>query len=473
MKKCDIIIPVYNAYDSLIQCIKTIINNTDLTENSLIIINDKSSDKRIDPFLKELVKEYENLNIQILTNSENLGFVKTVNKGMMVSKNDVLLLNSDTEVPENWLDDIKKCAYSAPNIATVTPLSNNATLSSVPFAFQKNEIPDKLSFQEYADIVKKCSYQSLIELPTAHGFCMYIKREILNKIGYFDETFGKGYGEENDFSFRALDYGYRNVLCDNVIVLHKESQSFSNSKNKLIEEHNKILRVKHPFYINKLEDWCLNNPIEYIGKNIIYNLELKNKPNILVIIHDFDSLVGGTTLHVKDIINSLKTEFNFHVLGYSEGSYKLYSCFENHECVTTLKSISKTAVLPIYNAEYKEMVSNIVEILGISYIHIHHMMNHYFDLIDIKKKYNLKMIITLHDFYCVCPTINMIYNGNYCENVCDKDCSSCLKKEINLNCNILDSWHNNFKRLFLATDLIIVPSEDTKEKISKVYSDID
>ena len=469
MKRCDIVVPVYNAYEALIECLETVIKNTNLLENGLIIINDKSTDQRISLYLLDFKSKHKDLNIEILENSTNLGFVKTVNKGMKYSNNDVLLLNSDTEVPENWLENIKKTAYSAPKIATVTTLSNNATLTSVPVAFEKNSLPGDMTFQEYASLVSKCAYKKIVELPTAHGFCMYIKRDALDEIGYFDEAFGKGYGEENDFSFRALERGYRNVLCDNVIVLHKESQSFSDTKKKLIEEHNKILKSKYLFYETKLEEWCMNNPISYIGTNISYNVLLKKRPNILVIIHDFDSLVGGTTLHVRDIINGLKDKFNFHVLGFSEGGYKLYSILEDNEYITPLKTISKNALLPRYNEEYKEMVSNIVEIFGISGIHIHHMMNHYFDLIDIKKKYNLKMIVTLHDFYAICPTINMMYNNTYCGSLKDKNCSICLKNNLNLSTNILDSWHEDFKRLFLSSNLVIVPSEDTKNKINHVY----
>ena len=150
---------------------------------------------------------------------------------MQYSKNDVLLLNSDTEVPKGWLKRIMECAYSDDTIATVTPLSNNATLASVPKIFTRNELPKNYTLKKMDELVQKCSVKDYPDIPTAHGFCMYIKREALEKVGFFDEkNFGKGYGEENDFSFRCFEFGYRNVLCDNVYVLHKESQSFLDEK---------------------------------------------------------------------------------------------------------------------------------------------------------------------------------------------------------------------------------------------------
>ena len=136
--RCDVIIPIYNALDYVKKCIDSVRKNTDLKENRLILIDDKSPDTKVKEYLNQLKAEISSENIIILYNEENLGFVGTVNKGMQYSNSDVLLLNSDTEVSENWLERMKKCAYSEKNVATVTALSNNATLASVPVGLQAN-----------------------------------------------------------------------------------------------------------------------------------------------------------------------------------------------------------------------------------------------------------------------------------------------------------------------------------------------
>ena len=205
-KKVDIIIPVYNAFEYTKKCIETVIANTDLSNHTLVLVNDKSPDEKILPMLKKFEAENSNLNICVIDNEENCGFVKSVNIGMSYSKNDVVLLNSDTEVSKNWLDKMIKTAYLRENIATVTPLSNNATLASVPNFLDENDIPEFVDFETYAQDIEDCSLELFPEIPTAHGFCMYMKREALERVGLFDDvTFGKGYGEENDFSYRAMD----------------------------------------------------------------------------------------------------------------------------------------------------------------------------------------------------------------------------------------------------------------------------
>ena len=148
----DIIIPIYNAFDFVKKCIETVIEHTDLTQHTLLLVNDKSTDERILPLLNSFIKENQSLNIILIDNKDNQGFVRTVNIGMQYSHHDVVLLNSDTEVTRNWLSKIQNCAYSKPAVATVTPLSNNATLASVPIFLAENTIPPGLSVEEYACI---------------------------------------------------------------------------------------------------------------------------------------------------------------------------------------------------------------------------------------------------------------------------------------------------------------------------------
>ncbi len=475
MKKCDIIIPIYNAYDCVIACIESVIKNTDFKNNRLILIDDKSSDKRIKEKLEEYKKKYSF--IDVFYNQKNKGFVGTVNYGMKYSKNDVILLNSDTEVTKQWIEKMQKCAYSDQKIATVTPLSNNATLASVPNSFVPNDIPKGMTLDEMANLVEKCSMCEYPEIPTGHGFCLYIKRDVLNDIGFFDEeTYGRGYGEENDFCFRALDKGYRHLLCDDTYIYHKESQSFAEEKKDLIDSALKILSKKYPVYKERLDLWCTINPIKHIAYNVSINIEnRKKRPNILYIIHDWKeskTSLGGTTLHAMDLITSMRDKYNFHVLAPEDDVYKLYSYWEQTESVTTFPKINEFHVLNYYNSEYKKMLENIIDDYGISIIHIHHLIKHYFDIGDIIKERKIYTILTLHDYYSVCPFINKIYkNIEYCDNPSINTCQECIKYRLNENIDIT-SWRKEWMKLFKEVDKIIVPSVSAKLEIEKTFPNL-
>ena len=169
MRRCDVIIPIYNAYEMLEPCIESVLKHTDFRKAHLILIDDKSLDERVLPLLENLAEKNKD-KITLIANDENLGFVGTTNKGMKLSKNDVVLLNSDTEVPKGWLDKLMKCAESDKKIATVTPLSNNASLASVPLFNQENQFPDGYTFEKMAKLVEECSMHLYPEIPSGHGF---------------------------------------------------------------------------------------------------------------------------------------------------------------------------------------------------------------------------------------------------------------------------------------------------------------
>lgn len=473
----DIIVPIYNAYKAVEECINSIIKHTDLTKNRLILINDKSTDENILGLLNSFKNQYASLNIIVLDNEINLGFVGTVNKGMEYSDSDVILLNSDTEVSDFWLEEMEKCAYSQDDVATVTALSNNATLASVPNGLQPNKLPDSMSFDEYANMVYSRSLRRYPQIPTAHGFCMYIRRNVLNVVGLFDQqTFGKGYGEENDFSYRCMDFGYKHLLCDSVIVYHKESQSFNEKKEQLINANMKILRKRYPLYVKNTENWCSKFPIKDISDNVRIGIENRDRSNILFLIHDWSNVnsnVGGTTIHCLDLISRLRNDFNIHVLAPENDVYKLHSYFKDSEICNDVGLFKKNVMSSFYDADYRKMLETIIDGLGITTVHVHHMIGHYFDVVDLCREKKVQSIITLHDFYSLCPTINLLYmNKEYCMEMKDKDCVKCLKDKMDVQNNIVKNWQVHWGQFLQKFDQVIVPSNSTKEIIENVHTHI-
>ena len=488
MKNIDIIVPVYNAYEYTEECIKSILKNTNLNEHTLLLINDKSPDEKILPMLQEYASKNEDKNIIVLDNEQNLGFVKTVNKGMSYSENDVILLNSDTEVTENWIEKIQECAYSNNYIATVTPLTNNGTICSVPNFGIDNELPKNMSLEEHAKMIELISKKRYPELTTGNGFCMYIKRDVINEIGLFDdETFGKGYGEENDFCYRALDHGYTNVLCDNTFIYHKGTQSFkkenmTESRMMLIEKHMELLRKKYPIYVQKTDMFIANNPIRDIQENINLNILLHNKKRILYLVNEWEEdmkMTGGTSLHVKDLISSnIENNIASFVIAPDKNDltrYKLYLYTDTYakEISNYKTDINQYGQINYTNNRYKEMLENIIDSFKIDILHVHHFLFQTFDAIDVAKERNIYSIITLHDLYMICPSINMVYKNIYCEYDKEKDCKKCLNTRYGVNNNILNNWQKTCKNVLEKFDKIIVPSENTKKLFTNVYKDLE
>ena len=259
MKPIDIIIPVYNAVDDVTRCIDSVRRHSPM-HCRIVLIDDCSPDERIAALFAALQAQAD-ARIMLLNNASNMGFVGTVNRGMSLSKNDVVLLNSDTIVTSGWLAKLQRCADSDPKIGTITPFSNNAEICSFPLFCQNNSL-EGLDIEGVNRALEEAALPTYPEIPTAVGFCMYIRRELLDAIGLFDaETFGLGYGEENDFCMRAINAGYRNVLCDDTFIAHVGSRSFDARTEALKTNNMQRLLEKHPAYLNLVRRFIADDPI--------------------------------------------------------------------------------------------------------------------------------------------------------------------------------------------------------------------
>ncbi len=247
-QRTAVIIPVYNAYEELRECIASVQEHTDLKKNRVIVIEDASTDVRVREFLKALN------NVELVCNEQNIGYTKTCNKGIsLAAPCDVVLLNSDTIVTPRWLESLRVAAYSSTEVGTATALSDNAGAFSVPVPNEQNTKPDGFDYADYARLMQQfCGGCAIPHLPTGNGFCMFIKRELINQIGDFDAAaFPRGYGEENDFCMRALNAGWYNVIAPAAFVFHRRRASFGAEKKQLLAEGMKVIKKRYPDYIQR------------------------------------------------------------------------------------------------------------------------------------------------------------------------------------------------------------------------------
>jgi len=265
-----IIIPVFNAFDQLETCLGSL-SRTLPSNAKVLLIDDASTDKRVSPLLRSWVGKAES-HRQLLTHEENKGFVATANHGMKQAETDVILLNSDTEVTHGWLENLSHCMDSDQSIATATPWSNNGEIVSIPTFCVANPVPDNPD--AIASVITSCGQARYPEIPTAVGFCMAISLHAIRLVGLFDEaTFGKGYGEENDFCQRAEKAGLRNVLCDNAYVVHHGGASFGPLGLKPDENSMLRLLAKHPDYQREVMEFIHTDPLASRRKEILACLE--------------------------------------------------------------------------------------------------------------------------------------------------------------------------------------------------------
>jgi len=251
-----VIVPVFNAFDHLCGCLESL--EKTVSGLPVMLINDASTDSRVAPLLETFCASGSQR--ILITNDKNLGFVRSVNLGISQTAGNVILLNSDTEVTTGWFEALSRCLDSDPAIATATPWSNNGEIVSLPEFCRNNPPPGNP--EAIARVAASVHAGQYPDLPTAVGFCMAISRRALDALGGFDEdTFGRGYGEENDFSMRADAAGLRNVLCADAYVVHHGNASFGPLGLKPDQSAMAKLLTKHPGYLERVQLFIHEDPL--------------------------------------------------------------------------------------------------------------------------------------------------------------------------------------------------------------------
>ncbi len=245
----DIIICVHNAFYDVKKCLTSVINNTN-KPYQLIIIDD-GSDVETKEFLQKFQAEHDNSTL--IRNDKARGYTRAANQGMKYSNSDYLvLLNSDTIVGPDWLDGLYSTMISDKKNGVVGPLSNTASWQSIPKLTEngdwaENPLPDSMSVDEMSQLIGKYSARLKINVPLLNGFCLMIRRSVIDSIGYFnEEVFGDGYGEEDDFNIRAIRAGWQLSIADDVYIYHAQSKSYSHDRRHELAQKSGInLRKLH------------------------------------------------------------------------------------------------------------------------------------------------------------------------------------------------------------------------------------
>ena len=239
-----IVVPVYGDYKATKLCIESLLGELNATSHRAILVDDATPDPQIAKYLAGLRTEPR---IELLLNTRNLGYTGSINRALaQLQSGDVILLNADTIVPAGFVDRLNAAAYSAANIGTVTPLSNNGEFTSFPIPFIANPTPSTKDIKRIDDIAAQMNVSRIVDIPSGVGFCLYITRDCLDAIGTLSDDFGPGYLEDADFCLRARDRGFRNVCASSVYVGHSGSKSFGSGKRALVVRNLEVLEKRYP-----------------------------------------------------------------------------------------------------------------------------------------------------------------------------------------------------------------------------------
>jgi glycosyltransferase involved in cell wall biosynthesis len=466
------------------RCIESVLTHTSMARAEVLLIDDASTD----PGTRSLLARYGKLpHVTLLRNEQNLGFTRTVNRGIQhVKGRDIVLLNSDTVVGPRWLEALAAVAYGAQDVATATALSDNAGAFSTPRS-GANDTNSLLPVYDAARLSGRLAPTQAHFVPTGNGFCMYMRRDAIDATGLLDEiNFPRGYGEENDWCMRAGELGWRHAIALHAYAHHVNAVSFgAEAKQKLRDDARQVLDRLHPDYSVQIkrafgpgtpltsQREAMEDALDKVRKN--HGAPVR--PRVMFVVSTRN---GGTPLTNEDLMRGISHLYEPLLLVSDTRELQLIDYSEQRPIELARHSLSEQITfIPHDSAEYDAVVARWLMQFGVELVHVRHIAWHSLGLVQVAKRLEIPVVFSFHDFYTMCPSVNLT-NGKdpWCESGVvsphvysplwvRRDPRSVEAVEATDPNAVLALWKRRMNAMLSGCDAFVTTSAGVKEILSK------
>ncbi|MBS0640458.1 MAG: glycosyltransferase, partial [Proteobacteria bacterium] len=462
-----VVIPVHNGGAVAIACLDSVLAaGTDGAR--IIVVDDGSTDPEVVAAIDALARRKA---IRLIRHTRARGFPISANAGIKAAAGrDVVLLNSDTLVPAGWLERLRAAAYSAPDIGTVTPLSNDATIVSYPGQAGTNPVPDQASTERIDAAARQANGLQVVDIPVGVGFCLYLRRDCLNATGLLRaDVFAQGYGEENDFCLRARRLGWRHVALTGLYVGHHGGSSFDVTASHLRRRNARILEHLHPGYDALVSRFIRDDPLAEPRRRIDAlrwrAASARGQRSVILMTHDQG---GGVERCVADSVSAHRAAGRRAIV------------------LRPVERPDGTMAVSVHNGlqrDYPNLVYRMPDELAALRTllrstrpvsaEVHHLHNH-----DAAAMQSLVLglgvpfDVHVHDYAWFCPRLSLLgAHDRYCGEPDLAECEACvIDHGTYLNEDISVTALRDRSAAFLAqAQSVIAPSEDAATRIGRHF----
>ena len=458
------IVPVYKGLQDLEDCLASALLQLDPDRVRLVIVDDASPDPKITAFLTRF--EARRLpGVTLLRNEINLGFIGTINRALAQLRpgEDTVVLNADTILPPCAIAKLAAICHGRPGIASVTPLSNNATILSFPKPRVANPPAGGLSASEI-DRAFEALGLGPIEIPTAIGFCMYVNRRALDEVGPLSPRWGRGYCEEVEWSLLARDLGWIHLAAQNTFVVHEGSVSFGpQERTDILARNHAALERLFPEYASEIRDFSAEDPLEEARIPALVRLLAERFRRWTI--HVLHGLEGGSRRFVDDlraspreaeheigVLSPATDEFGAKILRLSLDSFEVEFDLGPKGLERFKRAAAEAGLVLRFHLS---------ALLGYGQAALAAIVE------------ASPYVVTLHDFQWYCPRVHLVDDTRfYCGEPPPEVCQLCVRhrqthdfgRDAPLIREDLPAWLATNRSFLAGADALYAPSRDTAER---------
>ncbi|RFC62173.1 glycosyltransferase [Fulvimarina endophytica] len=454
-----VLVPVYDGRDETLACLASVIETVP-ADVRILVVDDASPDPDLSDELAELERRGR---IELLRNPVNLGYPGSVNRGLeRLTGFDVVLLNADSIVAGNWLDRLTAASRSAPDIGTVTALAPSGSIAGYA-ARAQDQAPETIAATDRA--AARANPGLVIDVPTGVGHCLYVRADCFAAVGRLDAlTFGRGYGEENDFCLRASALGFRNVVAADVFVGHLGERSFGAQRRILSHRNGLLIERLYPGYDALVARHVASDPLAGARRRIDLARLRSGPPAVLLVTM---GLKGGVATHLDARLETLRTE------GYR--ALTLQSLAPTSDAGPSATARCRLAVDDqpdledlIYTQDEFGPLMDLLQSLRIERIEIHHTLHHHPQVFDLPALLAVPYEIVVHDYSWICPRMALVDgSGRYCGVPDAAACERCVTSfgSISQERITVADLRARSRAFFADADRVVVPCRDVATRL--------
>jgi GT2 family glycosyltransferase/glycosyltransferase involved in cell wall biosynthesis len=467
-----VVVPVHGAAAVTLACLQALFATA--PGAAVVVVDDASPEPELAAALDRLAAAKR---ILLLRHRRRRGFPGAANAGLrraadLAGRPDVVLLNSDTLPAPHWLQRLAAAVHATGDIGTATPLSNDASIVGYPAAGRPNPLPEGAELRRLAAAAARANRGVAVEIPTAVGFCMFIRRECLAATGLLrEDAFAQGYGEENDFCLRARRLGWRHVAVPEAFVAHHGGVSFGPARDFLLRRNAAVLEALHPGWRQEVAAFEQADPLAAARARLdAHRLRAASRqPAVLLITHDSG---GGVEKVVQARLAALQAEGRRGLLLRPERavlgprSYLPGRCrLEDPALPTPNLRFTLPEALPALLALLRALRPAAVE--------LHHLLGHHPLVATLAERLGVPLDLHIHDYAGICPRITLLGAGDrYCGEpdrlsaceACVAALGSRLEEEIPVA-----ALRARTAALLASARRVVVPSRDAAARLRRYF----